>query len=110
MRKVEKTMLSVMQDMINGKENRSTVNIDSTTSMHQNGDQVFVRLFGNLIAIVDSAGNKLTVQNCGLKSATTKSRLNAILYHFDLAGISQANFVWYIGSEEFTGKKVYTLK
>jgi hypothetical protein len=59
-----------------------------------------VRLQGNLIARI-FPGDRMILSSCGWRRATTKSRLNAILHHYNLNGIYQEKFVWYIGDTVF---------
>ena len=69
------------------KDNTSVETIDGVS---------YVRLHGNLIAEVDDNGIKL--YDGGWQSATTKSRLNAILTEHGIAGegVFQKNYQWFI--------------
>ena len=78
----------------------------ANTSVFTTGDLSSVYLHGNLIAEIDSNGIKL--YDGGYQTATTKSRLNAILSEHGIAGegVFQKNFEWFIrlynGTEFFT--------
>ena len=92
MRKIERLMNAAIT---NGEDFK----LDNTQVITLNmlGEDIsFVYLHGNLIAIVDDKGIKL--YDGGWQSATTKSRLNAILSEHGIAGegIFQKNYQWYI--------------
>jgi capsule polysaccharide export protein KpsE/RkpR len=55
-------------------------------------------LHKNRIAKLE-VGGKLTLSSCGWRTATTKSRLNAILDHTKYR-IYQENYVWYLYDRE----------
>lgn len=63
--------------------------------------RIEVKLHGNLIATIHPFNNTMRISSCGWRTATTKSRLNAILRSFSNTGIYQSNFDWYIGDEDF---------
>src|SRR5687768_6876320 len=54
--------------------------VSSNTRVHSDGG--VMELFGNTIAICDHKERKLTLRDCGYKTATTKERLNGILSEF----------------------------
>jgi hypothetical protein len=57
--------------------------------------EIEVRLHGNLIARFEPRINRLTVDDCGWRTVTTKSRLNALLSAFTRElGITQHNHQW----------------
>lgn len=58
-----------------------------------------VRLHGSTIARIGNG--VLSVSSCGYQTATTKSRLNAILSTFAGVGITQRNFEWFVGDASF---------
>ena len=69
-------------------------------------------LHGNCIASLDHNDGTITVDHCGWKTNTTKTRLNAVLERFKYK-ISQRKGVWYLvdskgGEIEFSEAK--TLK
>lgn len=80
--------------LLDGKPGRTIAN--NTTILNTSGT-VSVYLHGHYIAqfYVDDDGiEKVFVTDGGWKSATTKQRLNQLLWYTDWA-ITQANFVWY---------------
>ena len=99
MRTIEENMIAAIN---NGKNFRS-----KNTSVSHENEETVVRLFGNKIATIK--GNKLSVCSAGWETYTTKSRLNSILSHFNKPKISQKNFCWFIGNENFNGKKTFNL-
>ena len=74
-----------------------------------------VRLHGNAIYNATLTGFCLEVSDCGRRTPTTRSRLNAILRLFGLPKLRQAKEAWCFdgvnGSkgEEFTGYKIFDL-
>lgn len=99
MRTTEKNMIAAI---VNGKNFRS-----KNTTVSHDCNETTIRLYGNRIATIK--GNELSVQSAGWETNTTKSRLNAILSHFNKPGISQKNFCWFIGNEKFNDKKTFNL-
>lgn len=80
---------------------------NSNTKVEIRNGETFLYLHNNMIA--HKGNNQLFITTCGWESNTTKERLNGILDAFNLPRISQKNFVWFIGSEELNGKKVFNL-
>jgi predicted membrane-bound dolichyl-phosphate-mannose-protein mannosyltransferase len=71
------------------KDNTSVINIDGVS---------FVYLYNNLIAMVGDTW--LELFDGGHKSATTKSRLNAILKeHGNSEYVYQKNFEWFVSTK-----------
>lgn len=91
-------MRVIESKMIEAIENGNNMSVSNTEVSHTNG-KTFVRLFGNLIATIN--GDTLTISNCGWDTNTTKSRLNAILGHYNLPLISQAKRKWYQNNKPF---------
>jgi hypothetical protein len=60
-----------------------------------------VRLFNNEIARFDFATGELEITT-RYQSATTKSRLNAILREFANTSIHQTNYVWFYSDKTYT--------
>lgn len=62
-----------------------------------------VYLYGHKIAEFNLLSGNLTLSNCGYTTATTKSRLNALIHNFtNTGGIYQKDYQWYYGhGEEF---------
>ena len=104
MRKIERQMNDAIT---NGKDFKSG-NTQVITLNNMGENVSFVYLHDNLIAIVDDNGIKL--YDGDHQTATTKSRLNAILSEHGIAGESvfQKNFEWFIrlynGTEFFVTK------
>ena len=66
------------------------------------------RLHGNLIAI--RVGNTLNLRDAGYRTATTKSRLNAIATVYGLPHLYQKAFDWYwTDGQDFTGSRIFDL-
>tara|TARA_R100000951_G_scaffold113282_1_gene114975 strand:+ start:2833 stop:3177 length:345 start_codon:yes stop_codon:yes gene_type:complete len=102
MRKIEAQMI----EAINAKQNWSSGN----TEVQRVSDYFFVvYLHGNKIATIDDSS--LTLFDGGYRSATTKSRLNALCAEFCIPGegVFQKDFLWYV--HKFVGQagqsKVY---
>lgn len=96
MRKIEKEMI----EAIKAKKNYS--NDNTRVIVSEDGNYIKVELHGNLIAQI-WVDSKLMFSDCGYQTKTTKSRLNAILNHFELPTIYSINFQWYIGTEVWNG-------
>lgn len=75
---------------------------------------ISVFLHGHEIAVINISDKILTLNDCGYKTTTTKSRLNAILSIYDLGKIYSKNYKWYLKTndeeEEWTGSKTFKLK
>lgn len=74
--------------------------------------RISVCLYDNNIATIEN--DEITINNCGWKSATTKSRLNAILSELSDAHIYQKDHEWYLETPEalvqMENLKDYTVK
>jgi len=89
MRKIETQMIEAVKNNINWKSGNTEVKFV--------GDDVSnVYLHGHLIATVDDVS--MTIFDGGYRSATTKSRLNALCQEFCIAGegVFQKDFLWYV--------------
>ena len=97
MRKIERLMNAAITEGRNWAS--------ANTSVTMNGNIAEVRLHGHLIAEVSA--ECVTLHDGGYQSATTKSRLNAILSQHGLPGegIFQKNWEWFCrlwnGTEHF---------
>jgi hypothetical protein len=81
----------------------------SNTEVRWEGSHCIVSLFENEIIDWYVGDNTwLLVTDCGWRTSTTKSRLNAILDHLALPRIHQKKHVWYIGDERWSGSKLFT--
>jgi hypothetical protein len=87
MRKIELGMVTAIAEKRNWRRDNTRVVYDSMF------DEVRVYLHNNLIA--EFAKGQVTVRDAGWQTATTKSRLNAILFEHG-KGIYQANWQWYV--------------
>lgn len=98
MRTIEKKMLSALIERKDFSLNNTRVQCIFYPHPVDNTDYIIDRcevyLHNNLIARVEP--DAVTINNCGWRSNTTKSRLNAILHEFCGAGISQTNFEWFL--------------
>ena len=117
MRKVEAQMVMAVRDAINGSEKGWRCGNTSVRVEHEGihgkayyRRSVVVELHGNEIARFDSALNYtrdcrgLRITDAGWQTATTKSRLNALLACFYKGqSIRQVRGQWLLNSTEFTG-------
>ena len=71
--------------------------------------EIQVKLHGHTIARI-FPGDRLILSSCGWETKTTKSRLNAILHRYNLNGIYQENFVWYIGDKVFEDNMEFAIR
>lgn len=90
MRVIERKMLDAIRT---GK----SWELDNTRVYVNPSGTIDVHLFNNLICII-KPNDTLWVAT-RWQSATTKSRLNAILADYNLPTICQRNYVWYIGKD-----------
>jgi hypothetical protein len=91
MRKIESQMIAAIKarkDWQNGN-----------TSVHVEDNYITVRLHEYKIAEVKE--KEIILDSCGWRSKITKSRLNAILDHYNKSRIYQEDFVWMYRNEEF---------
>jgi hypothetical protein len=96
MRVIEKKMLTAIKS---GKcTNLGNTSIDVWDNV------TTVRLFNNEIARFDFATGELEITT-RIQSATTKSRLNAILREFANTSIHQTNFVWFYSDKTYTNSE-----
>lgn len=66
------------------------------TRVEVNSDSIGIYLFENKIATYFPESMDLTIDACGWRTATTKSRLNALMSFVGGAGVYQLNFDWFI--------------
>jgi hypothetical protein len=90
MRKIEREMNAAIRDSRNWASGNTSVTFDSETNESK------VYLFGNHIATVGD--DFVQIFDGGYQSATTKSRLNAILQAHAIKGecVFQRNFNWFV--------------
>jgi hypothetical protein len=77
-------------------ESRSTKLGTTRVAQEKNSSNIY--FYGSLIAIITEKSVK--VNNCGHLTASTKSRLNAILSKFTDRQIYQKNGEWYLSTSE----------
>ena len=96
MRKIEAQMNQAILDKINWQSANTKV------SYSPENDSSYVHLYGHHIATVGD--NYVEIFSRGHKTATTKSRLNAIIREHGIDGecIFQRNFEWFV--HKFVGK------
>ena len=97
MRKIEKQMCAAVQSNIDWQSANTSVHFDPETGVS------VVRLHGNKIAEISD--NDMTIFDGGYQSATTKSRLNALIDRFCNAvtdGVFQKDYQWYIRDNKVT--------
>ena len=106
MRKIERQTVSAVRDLIGRldftgqywKSGNMSVSQTHHGIPHSYGFErtIEVRLHNNLICKIDPNLGRLTLNDCGWQSTTTKSRLNVILDEFAPGyGIFQKNFDWF---------------
>jgi hypothetical protein len=90
MRKIEREMNNAISNNLNWQSGNTSVTFDPETN------ESIVRLHGNTIAVVGD--DFVQIFDGGYQSATTKSRLNAILSEHGIKGecVFQRNFNWFV--------------
>ena len=108
MRKIEAQMIQAVRDLLNNAvhDGRVLKSGNTEVSQHHHGIAhavgyqriISVRLHGNEIAAIRPIEGTLWVSDCGWRTATTKSRLNALIGALTRHGndglISQRNSQW----------------
>ena len=101
MRKIEKNMVDAIENRKDWSNGNTSVNRFYVHNFE--GVRTQVRLHGNLIAIITDIKtdswqrNDIELSSCGWETATTKSRLNALLAYTPFK-IVQKNFEWFVHS------------
>lgn len=101
MRKIEAQMLLA----IASRKDWSSANTRVAVTYFAHGDKIIDRatVYLHNSPIAEISADSVTINNCGYPTATTKSRLNAILRKFCNAAVCQQNYVWYgVSLEEAT--------
>jgi hypothetical protein len=93
-------MKQIEHDMIAAIRSRESLNLGNTrVTQDLDGGIASIRLFDNLIGQVHYSAGKLYLTDCGYRTATTKSRLNALLDMLTATGggqgIYQQSGLWY---------------
>lgn len=105
MRVIEKKMIQAVASK--GKMSLQNTKVETTSGITK------VYLHGNQIAEIDWAGKLMFLSNCGWKTTTTKSRLNAVLRELKPGtSIYQKKGEWYVhtpeSTEEFDKSQVFS--
>jgi len=102
MRTIEKKMLSAIIQRKNFSLDNTRVECIHFPHPVDKGDRIIDRcnvyLHNSLIATVTP--DDVTVNNCGYRTNTTKSRISTILREFCGACVSQTNFEWYLTTRD----------
>lgn len=121
MRKTEARMIQAIRSALNNssadgrllKCGNTEVNqihhgIAHTPDYHR---EIEVRLHGNLIAVVEPDILRIRMADCGYRTVTTKSRLNALLRAF-VPGecISQRDWVWHTSEGAWQGSDEWPIR
>ena len=93
MRQIEKQMLTAIHNREDWKSANTQVTVTYFAHADRLIDRTTVFLHGSPIAQITP--DTVTICDCGYQTATTKSRLNAILHELCGAGIYQKNHIWY---------------
>ena len=91
MRKIERLMIAAIRN----RQDFKLANTEVVVNNNDDNSAVDVLLHGHKIAAFDDKNSLVFFSPRGYKTATTKSRLNAILGEFCGAGIYQSRWVWY---------------
>jgi hypothetical protein len=107
MRKVESNMIAAVKA-------RKDLRCGNTVVEQGDNGYAEIRLFGERIARLNYINGLIELSDCGYRTATTKSRLNAILHSFTNTGggqgIYQQRFKWFWkGGQEWDGGAVALL-
>lgn len=94
-------MRKIEQAMIEAINSRKSVNLGNTEVKVLN-DLILVSLFDNVIATINPSKNKLHICNCGYVTATTASRLQAIVSTFGGGKITRRKGVMSFNGQPFT--------
>lgn len=95
MRTIENKICALISNGLQGQAfDRKISKRDRVVSDGQGMVEVF--LWGTRVALIDRQARKITVENGGYATVTTKSRLNSLLWELtnEKPRISQRNFTW----------------
>jgi hypothetical protein len=113
MRKIEAQMLIAVAS----RKDWSCDNTRVAVTYFAHGDKIIDRatVYLHNSPIAQITPDSVTVSDCGYPTATTKSRINAILRKFCDSGIYQRNYKWYglpvsAPGFEFESNKSYTFE
>ena len=92
-RKIETLMNQAITNCVDWRQDNTEVRYNETRNVS------YVKLHGNHIATIGDGFIELF--SCGYKTATTKSRLNAILKeHGNEDGLHQKNYDWFVSTKD----------
>ena len=97
MRQIEKQMMQAIYSKKDWKCDNTEVVVTYFTHAAKPIERINVYLHGSNIAQITP--DHVEVCDCKYQTATTKSRLNAILWELCGAGIYQKNHIWYATAE-----------
>ena len=121
MRKIEAQMIQAIRALMGNAEHEGSFWRCGNMSVGQVHDGLMwtpshwrgieVRLYGDLIATVEPGLNRMWADDCGFKTATTKSRLNALLAAF-VPGerITQVKGEWQTSDGEWPGSDEWAIR
>jgi hypothetical protein len=98
MRTIERKMIEAIKAKQSWRSSNTRVEAIEFNHAGDFESRLCVYLFDNLIAKIYN--DRIEMCDCGWQSATTKSRLNAILWEFAKTGISQVKRIWYLTKPE----------
>ena len=121
MRKTEARMIQAIRDALTDchktgrilKLGNTEVSVEHHGPAHTPGyyREIEIRLFGYLIGVVEPDTMRIRLDDCGYRTSTTKSRLNALLGAFVPGeGICQRNFEWYAADGEWQGSDEWPIR
>jgi hypothetical protein len=97
MRKIEHEMITAIKEKRCWGNSNTEVVVNSSKYIENYKEEVLIFLHGNLIATI-IPNSEVTISDCGYQTATTKSRLNAILWELAKARIYSKNSIWYLST------------
>ena len=121
MRTVEARMIQAIRSAINAADLDGTIvkagNTEVSQAHHGNAwspgyhREIQIRLHGSLIGVVEPDLMRLRLSDCGYRTATTKSRLNALLSAFVPGrGLHQSRGDWFCGTDEWEGSDEWQMR
>ena len=99
-------MRKIEQEMIKAVLHKKSKSFGNTTVSTTN-DKTLILLHGNKIAEINWPEMKIDVRDCGWKTPTTKSRLNALLDKFTDSRIFQKKGQWFIRKNQGDAQNWY---
>lgn len=103
MRAIESQMLTAISNKQDWhKDNTEVIVCSDNTTLK-------VELYGNVIAVIETAAQTVRITDGGWRKTTTKSRLNALCSHFGLPLIVSRKRTWYQGDIEWRGEITWSL-